>query len=161
MVGDLAGALAVGLGARRRGGAEAVDHAVVHAEGGRDQHGELGVRVARAGRERALDVAARDGARVAPDAARDLDERGELGREALRAAGLDAVDEVGDAGGAVAAQQLRRERAVRVHAVEAVVAGRHRGRDQLALGARDRRAGEVLDEQRVGEPAQVRLERRA
>jgi hypothetical protein len=54
-----------------------------------------------------------------------------------------------------AAEELPREGAVRVHAVKAVVRGRHGGRQELALAARERRAGEVVDEERVGEAAQV------
>jgi len=44
---------------------------------------------------------------------------------------------------------------VRVHAVEAVIPGRHGRREHLALGAAERRAREVVDEQLVGEAAQV------
>ena len=53
-----------------------------------------------------------------------------------------------------------REGAVRIHAEEAVVRGRDRGRQHLALVALERRAGEVVDEQRVGEAAEVHAKRR-
>ena len=57
-----------------------------------------------------------------------------------------------------ALEQGARECAVRVHAVEAVVRCRDRGRQHLAVGALDRGAGEVVDEQFVGEAAQVDAE---
>jgi starch phosphorylase len=48
---DLGGAGAVRVGARRRPGSQAVDHAVVHAERRSDQHSELCIDVRRALRE--------------------------------------------------------------------------------------------------------------
>ena len=55
-------------------------------------------------------------------------------------------------------EQRGRERAVRVHAVEAVVRRGDGGREHLALGAFERGAREVVDQQLVGEAAQVDAE---
>ena len=49
---------------------------------------------------------------------------------------------------------------MRVHAVEAVVRRGDGGRQHLPVGALDRGAGEVVDEQFVGEAAQVDAEPR-
>ena len=55
-------------------------------------------------------------------------------------------------------QERGGKRAVRVHAEEAVVGRRDRGGEHLALGAADRGARKVVDEELVGQPAQVHAE---
>src|SRR6188474_1581905 len=60
----------------------------------------------------------------------------------------------------VALEQCGGKRAVRVHAVEAVIPGRYRGGEHLALGAAQRGALEVMDEQLVRQAAQVNAEAR-
>ena len=109
VLGDLRGALAVGLGARRRRRAEAVDHAVVHAERRGDQHGELGVGVAWRRLSSARSTSARATARGLRWTPRAISTSAAIfGESPSDRAELDAVDEGGDAGGAVASRAAPR-----------------------------------------------------
>ena len=94
------------------------------------------------------------------DGSGDVEEGLHLGVEAVGRSDLDRVDQRRALGGAVPLEERRRERAVRIHAVEAIVRGRDGGGEHLPLGALDRRAREVVDEQLVGEAAQVDAEDR-
>ena len=62
--------------------------------------------------------------------------------------------------GSVAFEQRGGERTVRIHAVEAVVRRGDGGREHLPLGAFQRGAREVVDEELIGESAQVDAETR-
>jgi hypothetical protein len=75
--------------------------------------------------------------------------------EAVGRSALDHVHERHVLSRPVALEQSGRERAVRVHAVEAVVRRRHGRREHLALRANEGGAGKVVDEELVGEATQV------
>src|SRR6188768_1882394 len=83
VAGDLAGAVAVRLRHGRRGGTEAIDHAVVHRECCGDEHGELDVSVRRARVVSIGDVGVRQGEGIATDRPRDMQERGHLRPKAV------------------------------------------------------------------------------
>ena len=126
----------VGLGARRRPGAEPLDHPVVHREGGRDEHRELDVGVGRTGR-----CAAATSPRSARGAHRGRCVRCAGGpascRRNPRMTDLSASISGAQLGGAVLLEQRGREGPVRIHAEEAVVRGRDGGGEHLVLVAPD------------------------
>ena len=96
------------------------------------------------GRVRRRDVGGGEVARLASDRPRDVEQRAHLGVEALGRPDLDRVDQRHEIGGAAPLEERGRERAVRVHAVEAVVRRGDRGREHLALAALDRGPGKSL-----------------
>ena len=97
--------------------------------------------------------------RLAPDGPGDVEQRLHLVVEAVGRAELDRRRPAARARSSpLSLEQRGRERAVRVHAEEAVVRRRDGRREHLALGALERRAREVVDEQLVGEAAQVDAE---
>jgi hypothetical protein len=89
------------------------------------------------------------------DTTSEGDQRGHLRSEPARVARLDSVDESVDSVGVPSTEQLARERAVRVHAVEAVVGGGHGRGEQLTIRSRQGRARHVLHEKLVGKTAQM------
>ena len=97
----------------------------------------------------------RELAGVAAHGPGDVEERLHLVVEPVGRAELDDVDQRQPLGLAVDLEQGAREGAVGVHAVEAVVGGGDGRGEHLALGPADRGPGEVVDEQLVGQPAQV------
>jgi hypothetical protein len=85
-------------------------------------------------------------------------EGGHLRVKAVGRSLLDRVDEADPVGGTSPLEECRCERPVGVHAIEAVVRGRHGRGQHLPFRPDEARAGEVVDEQLVGEAPEVDAE---
>jgi len=132
--GDLAAAFAVPGGVVGDGGGEAIDIAVVHAEGGGDEDGVVDFEVGGAFAAGRGDIAGGDAAPAFLDFSGDDEESFELGRNAgFVGSALDAVNE-----SFVAAEMSRGDGAVDGLAVVAVVLRGDVGGDEFASTRRER-----------------------